>query len=249
MTTLLLLCGFFLPSFAQLPLPELEQQDCSLQCLSWCPEQSEPVIKHINETVILTSTQVATTTKTQYVTLQETEIDYVTSMITDRTTVLQTEIDYITSTVTDRTTVVQTNHITNWTTITLTDYTLCNNSHLAKRTAYPTDPVIDNSLITTPQFVDQIQPSATTFPTDYTDDYDGEEILPNFYMDQLLSNAKDLDDLFLMVNSTLKMLDQNKANVTTKESLIETNTQLDWTKDPFLLIRLYPDLTGIQYCV
>ena len=231
MTTLLLLCGFFLPSFAQLPLPELEQQDCSIQCLSWCPEQSEPVIKHINQTVTLTTTQLATTTNTQYVTIQETEIDYITSVVTDRTTV------------------VQTNHITNWTTITLTDYTLCNNSHLAKRTAYPTDPVIDNSLITTPQYVEQIQPSATTFPTDYFDDYDREEILPNFYMDQLLSNAKDLDDFFFMVNSTLKMLDQNKANVTTKESLIEINTQLDWTKDPFHLIRLYPDLTGIQYCV
>ena len=230
MTTWLLLCGFFLPSFAQLPLPELEQQDCSLQCLSWFPKQSAPVTKYINETVILTSTQVATTTKTQYVTVQETEIDYITSMITDRTTV------------------VQTNHITNWTTVTLTDSTLCNNLDITKRTAYPTDPVIDSSLITTSQYVDQIQPSATTFPTDYTDDYDGEEILPNFYMDQLLSNAKDLDDLFLVVNSTLRMLDQKKANVTTTDSLIEADTQLDWTKDPFLLIKLYPNLTGIQYC-
>ena len=230
MTTLFLLCCFFLQSSAQLPLPKLDQQDCSLQCLSWCPEQSEPVIKYINETIISTSTQVATTTRTQHVTVQETEIDYFTSVITDRTTV------------------VQTNHITNWTTITLTDSTDCNNPYITKRTAYQTDPVIDNSLITTPQYVDQIRPSTTTFPTDYTDDYEGEEILPNFYMDQLLSNAKNLDDLFLAVNSTLRKLDQQKANVTTTESLIEADKQIDWTRDPFLLVKLYPDLTGIQYC-
>ena len=127
MTTLLLLCGFFLPSFAQLPLPEIEQQDCSLQCLSWCPEQSEPVIKYINQTVISTSTQVTTTTKTQYFTVQETEIDYVTSMVTDRTTIVQTD------------------HITNWTTVTLTDSALCTDTYLAKRMAYPTEPVIDNA--------------------------------------------------------------------------------------------------------
>ena len=230
MTTLLLLCGFFLPSFAQLPLPELEQQDCSLQCLSWYPEQSEPVIKYINETVILTTTQVATTTKTQYTTVQETEIDYFTTVVTDRTTV------------------VHTNHITNWTTVTLTDSTLCNNPYIAKRTAYTTDSVIDNSLITTPYYVDQIQPSTTTFPTDYNDDYEDEEILPDFYMDQLLSNAKDLDNLFHIVNSTLRVLDQQRANVTTTESLIEADVPMDWTKNPFLLVKLYPDLTGIQYC-
>ena len=228
MTTILFLCSLILPSLAQLQLPELEQ-DCSLQCLEWCPVQQpvDPTTKYINETVTMTSTQVTTATKTSYVTVSK----------TDRHTSIKI----------DHSTIVHTEYSTDWTTLTTLYYTTaCVHSNLTKRTVSTPESVIDESQLPTSQQADLILPSTTVVPDYGTDNYDYGELLPVSDVDQLISNAAQLDNLLAMANITIGLLSETTNNVTINTPVTENTMQFDWTKQPFLIVQFYPELTGIS---